>query len=841
MRRTVAHHDRKAAQPDDKRSCSHCGLPVPTGLVSRDTGDETVPQFCCGGCRAVWESLHACGLEKYYVIVAKEAAQPKRYTDARPASVTARRFLHLNRPEFLARHARVVDTGRHSIDLRIDGLRCGACMWLLEALPRIEDGLVNVRVDLGRAAVAIDWLPGVTSLAVIAQRFDTLGYQLLPLADPDARTRDRATDRAWLVRIGIAAAIASNSMAVAFALYGGILHSMNAGYRLFFQWIAVALAIIALAGPGRVFFANAIAAIRLRTPHMDLPVATGLFGAVLAGLINTIVGTGSIYCESASMLVFLLLVGRFVQYRQQRRARQEVELVTSLVPAIARKRELDGTTTDVPIESLVIGDIVEVPAGETVPCDGQLRWGSARFDCSILTGESRPTTIVEGEPVFAGTRPIDRPIDVIVEKAGAETRAGRLLALVAEASSRRPPIVELANRLSGWFLLVVLTAAACTVLWWWSLGADVAIARAVALLVVTCPCALGLATPLAVVSGIGKAARRGVLVKGGDILERMSTRGTIVLDKTGTLTQGCVAVTSCEGDVTAFAMAAVLERSSAHPIAVAIVASFGKTAVGTSAEEVSEHTGSGIEGVVEGHHVAVGSERLLRSLDVVMPVWASASVARIAERGESPVLIAIDRDVQAIVAVGDPIRPEAASTIARLRARGWRLAMASGDHPIVARSVGESVGLLPNEVHGGCTPEMKLHFVRDAHLHAPIVMVGDGVNDLAAMAAADVGVAVRNGAQAALNVADVYLAAGGLIPLLRLVEGAQRTMRTIKLNLVVSIGYNTVGGLLAFFGFVNPLVAAVLMPVSSLTVVALALAMPTFELATDRPHAKERA
>lgn len=811
--------------------CAHCGLAVPAGLVEA----RAERQFCCTGCRAVFESLHACGLERYYEIAAKEAES----RESRPATVTHRRFAHFDRPEFLAKHVRSADDGRLCVEVRIDGLHCGACVWLLEAMPRIVRGLVSVRVDIGRAAVRIEWDAAAVTLSTIAQRFDTLGYQLLPLADPQARDRERELDRAWLVRIGVAAAIASNAMAVAFALYGSLFAKMAPQFQLFFQWIAVCLALLSLTFPGRVFFRNAIAAIRTRTPHMDLPVATGLFGAVTAGTINTILGRGSIYCESATMLVFLLLVGRFVQYRQQRKARQEVELITSLVPAIARKRDDDGGVGEVPIEALVKGDIVEVPAGETIPCDGFLRHGAARLDCSILTGESRAAMALEGEAVFAGTRPIDRPIDVIVDVAGADTRAGRLVALVTDASTRRPPIVELADRLAGWFLVGVLTAAAFTLWWWWSLGSEVAVARMVALLVVTCPCALGLATPLAVVAGIGKAARKGVLVKGGDILERLSTKGTIVLDKTGTLTEGRIAVTGFDGDLGVLPLAASIERSSAHPIAKAIAEAYGETPASRPASEIIEHGGRGIEGVVDETRIAVGSERFLGERGIALPDWARDAARRIAGRAESPVFIAADQEVRAIVSVGDPIRPEAASTIARLRATGWTLAMASGDHPAVAAAVGEAVGLTPREIEGGCTPEMKLAFVRSGRLRGPVVMVGDGVNDLAAMAAADVGIAVRNGAQSALHVADACLAAGGLRPLLRLLEGSARTMRAIRVNLVVSIAYNAAGGALAFFGMVNPIVAAILMPVSSLTVVALALAMPKFELPEDRAGVRE--
>lgn len=807
-------------------SCAHCGLPVPAGLVEPTESR----QFCCGGCRAVWNTLHACGLERYYELAAREAELDAPGVDAsRPATVTGRRYGHFDRPEFTARHVRRDAAGRATCEFRLDGLRCGACVWLLEALPRIVGGLASVRVDLGRSAVQIAYDDGRIGLGAIARRFDALGYQLLPLADPASRELDRANDRRWLVRLGVAGAIASNAMALAFALYGGHFATMADSYRLFFQWFSVGLAILSLAWPGRLFFANALTAIRTRTPHMDLPVAAGLAVMVVGGLVNTARGTGSIYCESATMLVFLLLVGRFVQFRQQRAARQRIELITALVPAVARRVAEDGSIEELPIEALAPGDRVQVPSGESVPCDGRLVDGPARFDVSILTGESKPSTVERDGEVWAGTRPLDRPVEVTVACAGAETRAGRLAAMVAEASSRRPPIVELVNRIGGWFLAtVLLLAAATTIVWWPRIGPDAAIERAVALLVVTCPCALGLATPLAIVAGIGKAARRGILVKGGDVLERLSRARTIVLDKTGTITEGRVAVVERCGDESALARAALLERSSAHPIAAAFVAAF-PAPDGSMATEVEEIAG-GVRGQVGGRRIVVGSERLQRRSGATVPEWAEREAQAIAGRGRTPILVSLDGVVVALAGVGDPIRPDAAMAIERLRRTGLRVLVASGDHPAVVRAVAVEVGVPEGDFVGGLEPEEKVAFVRDRPHPTPVVMVGDGVNDLAAMAAADVGVAVRNGAQAALSVSDVCLAAGGLAPLVRLVEGSRRTLATIRLNLAVSVGYNALGAVLAFSGLINPLVAAVLMPISGLTVTAIALSKPRFDL-----------
>ena len=828
-------HIDRTENPARAQTCAHCTLPVPRAEIR---AGET-EQFCCQGCRAVYMSIHECGLENYYQLREKLAeiqGGSERVVDesrARPAQVSGRGFESFDDATFLSRHTRQLIDGRASAEFRIDGIRCGACVWLLEAMPRIVRGVDAVRIDSARGTVQIGWNPGVVRLSEVARRFDTLGYQLIAFADPEAVERERAANRAWLVRIGISGAIASNAMAVAFALYGGLFSEMAPAYRLFFQWMSVALALVALLFPGRVFLANALASIRTRTPHMDLPVAFGLVAAVGAGVVATIRGTGSIYCESASMLIFLLLVGRFVQYSRQKKAREQVELLLAIVPSVARRIGTDGLAREVSIDALHPGDHVEVTAGETCPADGRLRTMTAHVDMSHLTGESAPVRVEYGDAVYAGSRFITGPVEVEVIVAGAETRAARLLELVRDASLRRAPVEELANRMAGWFLVGVVLSAAVTLVWWWpTLGGEQAIERAIAMLVVTCPCALGLATPLAVVAGLGKGARRGVLVKGGDILERASKPGTLVLDKTGTVTEARSKVIRSEGSAEVLALAAALEVHSTHPLAFAIVGAFEASAEYSDGKVVDVHEtpGFGIEGRVYSKFVRVGSMRMMDARNVVVAERFRSMAAQYAAEGLAPVLVSVQGRVEAIIGIGDPIRSDAAETVALLKSRGWRVMLASGDDAVVAAGVGRAIGLSGGDIAGGLSPEEKLEFVRRADLARPVVMVGDGVNDLAALAAADVGVAVRNGAQASHHVADVCLAASGTRPLARFLEGARTSMRAIKINLVVSVAYNALGGLLAFAGLVNPLVAAILMPLSGLTVLVLALQLPSFEL-----------
>jgi len=816
-------------EQSSEQACAHCGLPVPA--IELRAGDPV--QFCCGGCRAVHGALHECGLERYYDLRDRERQVE---ASAEPALVTGRGFEHLDDARFLSAQTSVDAHGVRRAELRIDGLRCGACIWLLEAMPKIVRGVMDVRVDSARGIARVAWDEQVIRLSAVARRFDALGYQLQPFGDPDAVKRERAANRAWIVRMGVAGAIASNAMAVAFALYGGILAEMDLAFRLFFQWCSVALAVLAVAWPGRIFLTNAIAALRTRTPHMDVPVAFGLVAAVSAGIVATVQGTGSIYCESAAMLVFLLLVGRYVQYGRQRRAREQVELLLAIVPSVARKVVADAgreRIVEVAMDALEPGDIVEVPANEACPADGRLLADSAHLDLSHLTGESQPVRVERGGPVYAGSRVIESPARLEVMVAGEETRAARLLALVREAGERRAPIVELADRVSAWFLPTIFVLSVVTIAWWWpTLPPDQVMARAVAMLVVTCPCALGLATPLAVVAGIGKGARKGVLVKGGDVLERASRAGTLVLDKTGTVTEGRTRVIRSIGRESALAAAAALEMHSAHPIARAVVDAFGGQAEHAKLKgmDVREIPGLGIEGRVGKSLVRVGGMRFMRERSAIVSDEIQAYAAECKVAGLAPLFVALDGRVEGVAGIGDPIRPDARRTIARLQRVGWRVVLASGDDPVVASGVAKTLGIDARDAHGGLSPEEKLELVKRAEFARPVVMVGDGVNDLAALAAADVGVAVRNGAQASHHVADVCLAARGLRPLERFLSGAHSTMRAIKVNLAVSVAYNAGGAVLAFLGLVNPLVAAILMPLSGLTVLAIALKMPSFEL-----------
>jgi Cu2+-exporting ATPase len=475
------------------------------------------------------------------------------------------------------------------------------------------------------------------------------------------------------------------------------------------------------------------------------------------------------------------------------------------------------TVRDIPAQALLPGMVLDVRAGDTFAADGTVVRGTSSVNAALLTGESRPSSVSAGMAVFAGTLNVEAPLRVQVEQSGESSRIAKLLRQVEESAQRRAPIVQLANRLAGVFTAIVLAVAAATFVIKAHLNAPAALDDAIALLIVTCPCALALATPLAITVAVGRAAGNGMLIKGGDALELLATPGTLVLDKTGTITEGRTALTSWIGPDWVKPLVLALEQGSSHPLADG----FRRAWPDLDMPEVTESrhvAGGGLEGTVGGRIVRIGSPRFVAEA-------TTRTAEPLHERRQTvdatctPVHVAVDGVLVAVAGVGDQIRKDALTSLRQLRARGWRTVMLSGDVPEVVASVGRALQFEAQDAIGAASPEDKLAFIEQCKRTGTVVMVGDGVNDAAAIAAASVGIGVHGGAEACLATADIYLTRPGLSALVELTDGARRTMRVIRRNIAFSIGYNVVGAGLAVAGLLTPLIAAVLMPTSSITVV----------------------
>ncbi|MBL0215316.1 MAG: heavy metal translocating P-type ATPase metal-binding domain-containing protein [Myxococcales bacterium] len=803
---TAVLRDAPAAAPVP---CAHCQLPVPVGRLT-----EGAVAYCCSGCEIVASAIAANGLTEFYAL---------RDTAA-PATSTGRAYTELDDPAFQRVHVQLAADGTARAALYLEDLRCTACVWLVESAPRCVPGTVEVRVDLGRSRADVTWDPGATQLSTIARFLDAVGHVPHPYRGLDRDQARRREDRALLTKLGVAGAAMGNLMLLAIALYAGLFGGMARADATFFRWASMLVAVPALGFAATPMFRTAIGALRARRLHLDLPLSIGIAAGLGWGTLNVLRGAGEIYFDSLAMLVFLLLVARWVVLRHQRRASTGAELLLALTPSRARRVDGDAIV-EVPIEAIVAGDLVKVLVGDVIPVDGMIVEGRSALDVGLLTGESRPVEVSAGEVVNAGTANLAGPLLVRATAVGETTRVGRLVANIEALSARKAPIERLVDRIAGRFVKVVTLAAFVTfVAWTAAVSLGVGAENAMALLIVTCPCALALATPLAVTVALGRAARRGVLIKGADALERLATPGTMFVDKTGTLTAGKLSVVSWRGDLDAASLAVAVEAGSNHPIARALREHATTTSVATAIEE---ELGRGIAGVVDGRQVLVGAPPWVRARTSPHPV-IEGWIAELAERGETPIVIAVDHRPVAVVGLSDPIRDDARAALDRLAAVGWRIELLSGDDPRVARRVGAALGIPADRCHGGATPEAKAARVTAARVGGPVVMVGDGVNDAAAMAGATAGIAVAGSAEIAIEVADVYLRSPAIQDIAATVDGASATLATIRRNLRLSLVYNLTAGTLAVAGVIHPLIAALVMPLSSLTVLASSLRSHAF-------------
>lgn len=816
-------HDPLSA--DTKLACEHCGLPVPPALL--DTDAEF--QFCCGGCEVAYETIRGCGLDDYY-------AYRDRASQGRQASSGAGKlYAAYDADAFLERHTTTTAAGFRAVDFRLEGVHCAACVWLIEKLPRVAPGVIEARLSLGSARARVVWDPAQTQLSTIAATLDRLGYTPHPARDASARTARNATERKRLVNMAIAGALAGNNMLIAVALYAGVFEGIEPQFVRLFRWLSLGIGWLSLAWPGATFFRGAWAACRARTANLDQPIALALGVGAIAGTANVLMDRGEIYFDSLSVLVFLLLVGRLLQARQQRWAEEAVGLMLSMTPDSCHVLR-EGELVDEPVEALAVGDTVEVRPGELFPADGEVVDGTSAIDQSLLTGESRPTPVESGDPVSAGSQNIASTLRTRVAAVGETTRVGKLIRLVEDGLAEKPPIVQFADRVAGWFVLVVVAIASANFAVWaltGSLGA--AIDSTVALLIVACPCALGLATPLTMAIAIGRGSKQGMLIKSAAVLEKLSSvragrPGRLFVDKTGTLTTGELRVVEWIGDHELRPWIAAIEEESPHPIGRALAEagdSPDRLDRSVIQDRVERH-GFGITGATPIGQLLVGSPRFASEQGLECDDTLSKAIRDGQARRHTVVIAAIDGRVASVAWLRDSLHPETRASIDWLRQAGWRTEILSGDTPGPVQQIAAAIGLGATEAHGEVAPEEKLARIREAvGGTAPVMMVGDGVNDAAALAAADIGVAVHGGAEASLAAADVYLTEPGVGKLAELVRLGRETMRVTRRNLVISLAYNAVAVALAACGWITPLAAALIMPLSSLSVLASAVALAT--------------
>lgn len=775
--------------------CHHCGEPLPQSPVLADV-EGAARAFCCEGCAAAARWILDAHLDDYYRL----RSAPAGRVDADAPALAA-----WDREELLAGHARDVEGGRE-ITVLTDGMRCAACAWLIDRALAREPGVLESTANAITGRIRIAWDPARTALSKPLARLASLGYRPY-LATGEARERARRSARNRdLLRIGLAGLGAMQAMMFAEALYLDTRGEMPLPTRDFFRWITFLVSTPVVFWAGWPFLLGAWNELRGRRLGMDVLIAGSTLLAWAASTWETVRGGVHVWYDAAVMFVFLLLVARQLEQRARGIASAQVDALARARPAFATRELADGVRESVPVDALAVGDIVRVAVGEPVPADGVLLDGDARFEESLLTGESTPVAKHAGEAVYAGTACREHAARMRVTDVGAGTRLAELARLVDTAQAHRPALARGAERIAGGFVAGLLLAATAVYLWWRAHDPARAFEVTLALLVISCPCALSLAVPAALAAAHGALAKIGVLAVRPDALERLARATDVVFDKTGTLGDGkphLHGIDACHGidAEAALRIAAALERDSSHPLAVA----FAEVADRPAASELHAMAGQGVAGTVDGVRWRIGTAPFA-----------------IAAADDGAVWLGNDAGARARFAFAERERPDAAQALERLRGQGLALHLASGDAAAPVARFADALGI--DDAHARQSPEDKLARVRALqHEGRVVAMVGDGLNDAPVLGGADVSLAIGDGAALAQRAADLVLAGSALGNVPAAIDIARRTRRIVRQNLAWAVGYNLLALPLAATGMVTPWLAALGMALSSLAVTANAL------------------
>ena len=698
-----------------------------------------------------------------------------------------------------------------SVDLLVGGMTCASCVGRVERkLNRLEG--VEASVNLATASARVRFDPTLVDESTLVETVERTGYTAsLPSADEDDPASDEASYAHSLLRRLLVSAPLT-AVVLVLAMAPGV-------PRL--PWVQLALTLPVVVYGGWPFHRAAAINARHLASTMDTLVSLGTLVALAWSVVQLLEGGMHLYFEVAATVTTFLVLGRYLEARAKSRAGSALHALLEL----GAKRAVvlaDGTEHEVDVASLRPGMQMLVRPGTQVPTDGVVIEGASAVDESMVTGESLPTEKRPGDEVVGGTLNADGRLVVEVTRIGRDTLLARIRQSVIDAQAGKAPVQRLADRISAVFVPVVLAIAAITFAGWLLTGNTTtdAMTAAVAVLVIACPCALGLATPTALLVGTGRAAQLGIVIRGAEVLESSRAITTVVLDKTGTLTTGVMRVHETAGDAEAIRLGAALESASEHPVARAIATlTNGPSEV---ADFVNE-PGVGVSGRVDGHHTKVG-----RAPDPAgLPAALAEAVTESQARGRTTVLVSIDGEPRAVIAVGDTVKPGASAAVEALHDLGLATVLLTGDHPASAGHVAAQVGI--SSVRAGVMPHDKAHEVARLQEAGEVVaMVGDGVNDAAALVQADLGIAMGTGTDAAIEAGDITLVNGDPALVGTAVRLARRTLRTIRQNLFWAFAYNLVGIPVAALGLLNPMIAGGAMAASSVCVVANSLRLRSY-------------
>lgn len=792
--------------------CYHCGEPLPNGqLVTAHLGGEDQP-MCCIGCKAVAEFIHNAGLTAFYEF----RSQPD--SSFLPADEVGE-WQHFDSADLLARY---VHNEREVAEATIDigGMYCTACVWLLDKALSQVDGIKDVTVNPATRRAVIRWESESLKFSELLATISQIGFKPLPVGIGQSRDTNDEEYRRSLKRLIVAGAAGMQVMMFAVALYAGDYFGIEAGVEKFLRFVSLLITIPIVFYSARPFFMSAWRGIRARTPGMDLPVSIAIAAAFFASAWATWQNQGNVYFDSVAMFVLFLSATRFLEMRARHRADDYAVALARLLPDIA-VRITDGEAETVALDRIRTGDVIMIRPGDVVPIDGEMLTGTLAVDESMLTGESLPVNREPGMQVFAGGINRSGNATLRVTRTGASTSLAEIGRLLERAQADKPPISVLADRIASHFVLALLAIAGATAIIWLNIDSTRTFEVVLATLVVTCPCALSLATPAALAAAASRLASSGFLLVRSRVLEVLNHATTIVFDKTGTLTAGQPVVLETRTFSTQSAehclqLAATIETASEHVLARAFSQYYRNAAF--ELEDMLVAPGCGVQASINGQHYRIGSASYVAELsDADFSAGAGAA-------DDSRILVYLgDRaGMLARFAIGDEVRSDAATAVTKLQQVGYHLVIASGDS---SAAVSEVAGQLDiSDWRAGMSPAEKLQLIRQLQADGQaVVMIGDGINDAPVLAAADASIALDAGTALARASADAIALGKRLGTIVDAVGVAQATRRIIRQNIAWAIIYNMTAVPLAVSGILAPWMAAIGMSLSSLLVVLNAL------------------
>jgi len=759
--------------------CTHCDEEILIPYYAKNN-----KAFCCNGCLTVYELLQNKGLDEYYQI--KNVSEI--YKRRAPVQIKEQKFLYLDSPDFLAEYTYKNKFNEITCEFYLEGIHCLACLWLIEKMPDFLPFVTVSHLDINKSIVTISVKDG-GELSKVARELNNLGHPPHPLKRSEDYQRHKIKeDQKMLLKIGIAGAGAANIMLYAFSNYAGA----DGNYQKVFNLLTVFFAFPVFLYSATPFYKNAWSALKYKRLSIDVPISLSLIVGFFVGIYYQIIGINENFFDSLTALVFLLLLSRYFLNKIQAEGLKSSDLSFFYQTSSVLKKEND-IWIEIHPQYLKVGDVFKVLNNDVIPVDGVIQSGQTKINNALLTGESAPVSVTAGSKVYSGTINLEDEIMVKVLEVKEQTRLGKILKQVQNARSHQSPIVDFTDKIAKYFILIVLSMAGITFFKYAALGDyKQALDKCLTLLIVTCPCALALATPLTLTRTLARAAKKGIIIKNDDVIEKLSKIKNIFLDKTGTLTFGQLKIIKffihklpC---VDLKQVIISLEKKSKHPVATALCeyAYQNQKRLPLEVNDFAESIGLGVKGIIANKTYKITKGKIF----------------------EDGILIA---EYQ----VNDKLRPEVTSAFKKLKEIGLSLSLISGDQESEVKKIIQPISTYFKNIWSDLSPEEKLVLVNN---NPDVMMVGDGANDAMALSRSAVGVAVQGSMDISLRAAKVYLTTPGIKQISDLIILSKETMKVIYRNLFLSLVYNGVSVYLAFTGQISPLNAAIIMPLSSLTV-----------------------